>query len=100
VLRTSAAIALEAKPPDPDFHAGSGEYAWRWRDVLEQRHWRGRLMASLPVRPRREFWRQAHSFWRAHGVDRPDGERRARDTVLGLHLRGTDRACAVEVSPQ
>ena len=46
-----------------------------------------RLIAELPIRPRRELVRKASAFWNAQFG--------SNDTVLGVHLRGTDKPWAV-----
>ena len=45
-----------------------------------------RLIDELPIRPRRELVRKASAFWNAQFG--------SNDTVLGVHLRGTDKPWA------
>ncbi|KAL1510623.1 hypothetical protein AB1Y20_006924 [Prymnesium parvum] len=65
-------------------------YATTHAAAARQRAARAALVASLPLRPRASFARRAHAFWTHHfGANR---------TVLGVHLRGTDKLPAVGVA--
>lgn len=94
-----------------DAHSGSahggtqsGSYAWTWREAVRQRAWRRGLVESGALRllPRPEFFEAARDFWKANGIERRanggalDGSVDAT-VVLGVHLRGTDKACSVGV---
>jgi hypothetical protein len=93
----------------------SGAYAWRWSDAVEQRRWRRDVASALQLRPRARFYAAAREFWRAHRVWRSEQQLQPprwpqftaaaslhldlpERPVLGVHLRGTDRFCTVEVS--
>ena len=113
--------AVNAPPSWETLHAPSGGYAWRWDDVREQRRWRQQEAETIGLRPRPKFYAAAHAFWRANGLVMPRGRagdidadvqttgesRRevvrsekkvgsSAEVVLGVHLRGTDRNCAIE----
>ena len=68
--------------------------------MLEQRRWRSTIAATLPLRPQKRFYDAARAFWQARGVERSlesiGGDKgRLHSPVLGVHLRGTDRACMI-----
>lgn len=87
---------------------GSGVYARTWAQALEQRSWRREAMKALPLQPKWEFLAATSAFWASFRV-RPiatlPGRLRHHEStkklpqhpILGLHLRGTDRMCSVEV---
>ena len=66
-------------------------YAVTWAEATQQRAHRIELVRTLPLRPRKEYLRQAQAFWTSQ-FD-------ANQTVLGVHLRGTDKQFAVGVAP-
>ena len=63
---------------------GHGSYAWDWPTAAALRRRRVADVAALPLRPRARFVRAADAFWRAERLD-------AASSVLGVHLRGTDK---------
>ena len=73
------------------FEQRHGPYAWQWRPLLQRRTLHAAATAVVPLRPKEFLLAAAADFWHAHGVG-------TRDDVLGVHMRGTDRKCAVSVS--
>ena len=119
-LSCAASSLVFRMRPSIGVGTSSGVYARHWDEAVEQRRWRREQAASLPLAPRGELFRAANAFWEAQGVrplSRPKaisaqgsedaapllkgrGSPPTRDPasrpVLGLHLRGTDRTCAIE----
>ena len=60
-------------------------YAPSFRAAALQRRRRVALVRSLPIEPRHSFKQAANSFWQAAGLSQPNA------SVLGVHLRGTDK---------
>jgi hypothetical protein len=65
----------------------SVDYEFSYGAALEQRTWRTELVQSLPLEPRAKYREAAASFW---------SSRFSRGaSVLGVHLRGTDKRTGV-----
>ena len=67
-------------------------YAPNYRAASMQRKLRTELVRSLPVEPRRVFHQAADTFWRESGL----GHAANNGTVLGVHLRGTDKQGGIQ----
>ena len=95
---TAAAVPLPPQPPallvSLDCGAAAalwgrdGVYRWSHRHLARQREWRASLVAELPVRPRARFYAAAAAVFAGNNsLGRP-----LQGPVLGVHMRGTDRA--------